>query len=294
MALASPLQTADLTMPSEPIRPDRPTHAPTPAAAARGASAVALPYEALFLASPLPASVSCLSDGRLLAVNEAWLVMTGRTREAVIGRTTLELGFWLRETDRQSFVDNLGTFEQERTLLLANGEHIQVRLHGVKIDAEPRPVLLAFAIEVTRERDAQQARERSELALREANRTLERRLELHAATERLASVGHWTNATDDERVYWSPGLYEITGLPAGQCCCCAQTREATCTQTIRPSGWRRAPPATGVRSIFAGCTLMASALVPNPHGPYRGGRQSADRLWCGARHHRRAFGNASV
>lgn len=177
---------------------------------------VALPYEAMFLASPLPASVSCLSDGRLIAVNDAWLVMTGRTRDAVIGRTTLELGLWLRETDRQSFVDDLSGLEQERILLLANGERIQVRLHGVKIAAESQPMLLVFAVEVARERNAEQAPERSELALRESNRALEQRLELYAATEKLASVGHWANATNEERVHWSPGLYDITGLPAGR------------------------------------------------------------------------------
>ena len=50
-----------------------------------------LPFEAMFMASPVAASVTRLHDGRLLAVNQAWVDLTGVSRERAIGRTTLEL-----------------------------------------------------------------------------------------------------------------------------------------------------------------------------------------------------------
>ncbi len=61
----------------------------------------ALPFEALFMASPIAASVSRLSDGRLVAVNDAWLALTGLRREDAIGRTTVEIGHWTSEEARE-------------------------------------------------------------------------------------------------------------------------------------------------------------------------------------------------
>ena len=179
----------------------------------------ALSYEAMFLASPLPASVSRLKDGRLIAVNDAWLALHGRERSSVIGRLSIELGFWPTESQRQAFVETVGSPEsaQLRHLLrLAGGVMHSVRIHSVKIEATPEPLLLLFFVQATREMDAQRTHERSERALKEVNRSLERRLELHAVIEKLASVGHWTNATDDQLVHWSPGLYEICGLQMGK------------------------------------------------------------------------------
>lgn len=170
----------------------------------------------MFLVSPLPASVSGLRDGRLIAVNDAWLAMTGMARDAVIGRTTVELGLWPTEAQRQAFAEQIvsASEPQRRYLLrLAGGLDHSVRIHSVKIEAEPEPLLLAFIVEATREVEAQSARERSEAALREANRSLERRLELHAAHEKLARVGYWTNGADENGVIWSDGMHDIAGIP---------------------------------------------------------------------------------
>ena len=40
-------------------------------------------------------------------------------------------------------------------------------------------------------------------------------MDLHSAIEKLARVGHWTNAYSDQDVVWSPGLYAITGMKPG-------------------------------------------------------------------------------
>jgi PAS domain S-box-containing protein len=187
-----------------------------PEGAVGDASGATLPYEAMFLASPLPASVSRLSDGQLIAVNDAWLVLHGSDRDSVIGRSPVDMGFWPSKAQRQAFVDKLGTpseVQHRHTLRLAGGIEHSVRIHSARIEAEPEPLLLAFIVEVTREVDAQLARERSEAALKEANQSLERRLELHAAHEKLARVGHWTNAADGNKVIWSDGLFDIAGIP---------------------------------------------------------------------------------
>ena len=164
------------------------------------------------MASPVAASVSRLSDGRLVAVNDAWLVLTGLRREDVIGRTTVELGHWPSASQRASYIEQLPTADTVQYLSLRDGQLHRVRLHTTVVDAHPEPLALVYLTEATREYEALEAREQTELALREANLQLHQRVELHAAIEKLARVGHWINPLDADNVAWSLGLFEITGL----------------------------------------------------------------------------------
>ncbi|WP_382328531.1 PAS domain-containing protein [Hydrogenophaga sp. UC242_50] len=171
-----------------------------------------LPFEALFLASPLAAIVSRLSDGRLLAVNDAWLALTGQRREDVIGRTTVELGHWPSADERARFVNQLPSPDTVQHLRLRDGVMHRVRLHTTVMDTLPEPLALVYITEATREFEATEARLQTEAALREANLGLQQQVELHAAIEKLARVGHWTNAQHSDSVVWSLGLFEIAGL----------------------------------------------------------------------------------
>lgn len=165
----------------------------------------ALPYEALFRAAPVAASLSRERDGRLLAVNDAWVALTGLRREAVIGRTTVELGHWLSEAERQAYVKGVrdGTADHEVVLRLGRVHH--VRILTTRLDVAPEPLLLVHLHDITAQRDAEQA-------LQQTNLALQQRLELYGALETLARVGHWTNAADDEQVFWSAGLRSLAGL----------------------------------------------------------------------------------
>ena len=65
----------------------------------------------VFDATPLPISISTLSEGRLLDVNASLLQLTGYAREEIIGRTTMEINIYSNPEDRQRI----------RELLLARG-----------------------------------------------------------------------------------------------------------------------------------------------------------------------------
>lgn len=171
-----------------------------------------LPFESLFMASPLAASVSRLSDGCLLAVNDAWLALTGSCREDVIGRTTVELGHWSTAGDRADFVKQLPSGETEHFLRLRDGVRHRVRMYTTVLDVVPEALALVYMTEATREFEATAARLQTEETLRETNRALHQQVELHAAMEKLALVGHWTNAESSDSVAWSLGLSEITGV----------------------------------------------------------------------------------
>lgn len=196
---------------SEPA-PREPVFPPS-ASASASAEASPLPFDAVFMAAPLPASVSRWSDGRLLAVNEAWLRLTGLSREEAIGRTTLELGHWLNVAARDRFLSDLSTANELQVLQLKGGMAHRVRMHATALDASPEKLVMVQITEATREHEVETALERSNEALRQANVELQQRVELHEAIEKLARVGHWTNAELEEHVHWSPGLHEIADVP---------------------------------------------------------------------------------
>ena len=49
---------------------------------------------------PIPAALTRFSDGTILQVNDALLVLTGYSREQIIGRTTVEIGLWSSREER--------------------------------------------------------------------------------------------------------------------------------------------------------------------------------------------------
>ncbi|WP_065202770.1 EAL domain-containing protein [Chromobacterium subtsugae] len=64
-------------------------------------------FRALFEGSPVAMAISRLADGLLEEVNEAFLDMFGLEEQAVLGRTTGELGIWQDVADRQAIVSAL-------------------------------------------------------------------------------------------------------------------------------------------------------------------------------------------
>lgn len=64
-------------------------------------------FRKAFNANPDPITIVTVSDGRYIDVNESFLRVTGYRREEVIGRTSLELGFWNRPQDRAKLIETL-------------------------------------------------------------------------------------------------------------------------------------------------------------------------------------------
>jgi two-component system cell cycle sensor histidine kinase/response regulator CckA len=64
-------------------------------------------FRTAFNANPEPITIATISEGRYIDVNESFLRVTGYRREEVIGRTSLELKFWVRPDDRAKLVETL-------------------------------------------------------------------------------------------------------------------------------------------------------------------------------------------
>ena len=107
------------------------------------------------MAAPLPASVSRWHDGCLLAVNDAWVAITGLSREDAIGRTTVELGHWRGTGDRERFLNDLPGPDDVQVLHLKGGRAHRVRMHATALEAKPEKLLLVYFTETTREQEAE-------------------------------------------------------------------------------------------------------------------------------------------
>jgi len=63
-------------------------------------------FSALFRANPLPSSTND-QEGRIIAVNDAWLALYGRERDEVMGKTAEEVGIWTHADDRKKIYTEL-------------------------------------------------------------------------------------------------------------------------------------------------------------------------------------------
>ncbi|MBK7972924.1 MAG: response regulator [Deltaproteobacteria bacterium] len=121
-------------------------------------------FHAAFQASPEATAISRLADGTLLAVNDAFVALVGRSRDELVGRTTAELGLGSSE-ERARFVATFGpdsgVAERETSLALGNGSTRVIRGRSVRIDAGGEPCLVTVATDVTEQRAAEVAIARS-------------------------------------------------------------------------------------------------------------------------------------
>src|SRR5436309_2559226 len=100
-------------------------------------------FSRIFSLSPMILSITRLSDGRLLDVNETFVRMTGYTREEALGRTPVELGLWLEPEKRAAGLDRLRLNQPlrnvEQQFRMKNGE-VRVALCSaeiIELDGQP-------------------------------------------------------------------------------------------------------------------------------------------------------------
>src|SRR4029079_3599041 len=112
-------------------------------------------FETVFRVNPQPAAITRLADGRFLNVNDAFLRMAGYTREEIVGKTTIELGFMSPER-RATVLGPLRSAETTRfevTLPTQEGRALHMEDVTARIDFGGEPCLINVAIDVTESRE---------------------------------------------------------------------------------------------------------------------------------------------
>ena len=106
-----------------------------------------------FHAAPTSFSISALSDGRFIEVNEAFEQISGYRRDEVIGRTSLELGIWEAPTARERLSAALLKGEKIRDLeavfIGKNGKTVVGLLSAELVDLRGEKCIISLLNDVT-------------------------------------------------------------------------------------------------------------------------------------------------
>ena len=126
-------------------------------------------FEALFRASPAPASISRLDDGRILDVNDAHEAYFGYPRAAVIGRSVHDLNLYRDPVTRVRVLDVLAedgrVDAMEAELLTAGGEVRTALMSAEYLDWHGERVVLLQATDITARKQAERAVRDSQVRL---------------------------------------------------------------------------------------------------------------------------------
>jgi|GEM_PF-6754045 len=159
-------------------------------------------FSAAFTGSPDMITISRLSDGTFLEVNDAFLTISGYTRDEVVGKTSTELGFWVEASDRERLQVALGANRRARDVpVKLRTKRGSVRLYQMSAAVAAiggQDCLIATTRDVN---------DRMELieGLRKARFLLER-------AEEMANIGSWEFDFRTGQVSASPGAAQIYGI----------------------------------------------------------------------------------
>jgi PAS domain S-box-containing protein len=129
-------------------------------------------FSAAFQASPIFITISQLSDGRFVLVNDSFVNWTGYRREEIVGRDTNELSLWNSTEDRASFWGDLrlSGFVRDRECGFHNreGEQFTILLSSEVIQINGVPHILSMGLDITGRKQAEAELRASEARLRES------------------------------------------------------------------------------------------------------------------------------
>ncbi len=130
-------------------------------------------FSKIFHLSPEMGIITRRGDGRIIAVNDAFLNVSGFDREELVGKSTEALQIW-GNGERRAFLDHLekmGTVRDAEVLLQKkSGERYPVMYSAVVLDFRGEPCIFAFGTEILERKKAEEERKRFEALLRQNQR----------------------------------------------------------------------------------------------------------------------------
>ncbi|MEY3446052.1 MAG: hypothetical protein RIR45_807 [Pseudomonadota bacterium] len=174
---------------------------------------------AMFSQSPAAIALNRESDGGYVDVNEEWSRLTGYSLQEVMGRTTIDLGFWADTRQRDAMARTIAEHGRLRNFELpfvrADGTRLMLQLTVNRIELGDSPYFLSYFTDITAKRKVQAELLASEQLLRSSNNRLNQQVKLFESMENLASVGFWTSSSKPGSLRWSNGMYRLAGMEPG-------------------------------------------------------------------------------
>jgi len=118
-------------------------------------------FEMFFRQTPSAIAITTVKEGRFLDVNKQVEVLTGYSRDELVGRTTLEMNLYVDPTERTEVVQRIkeeGVLtDLERQIRNKSGEIRTAVFSLVPIQMGAEPCLLSIAHDITERKQAEQA-----------------------------------------------------------------------------------------------------------------------------------------
>ncbi|MGD0918093.1 MAG: PAS domain S-box protein [Thermodesulfobacteriota bacterium] len=133
-------------------------------------------FSKIFYISPVPTSLTTLSGGRFLNVNDSFLNMLGYRREEVISHTAIELQWWANPADREKMLEILrehGTVKSLNVKLRSKSGEIRETLASIElIELAGEQTLLGLVQDITEQKRMQEKILRQTAVLDAVNKVL--------------------------------------------------------------------------------------------------------------------------
>jgi len=110
----------------------------------------------VFNVSPIIMTITSMKEGRLIDANDSFYSSIGFSHEEAIGRTSLDMDFWLYPFEREQIISRLYKGEalrdQEIHFCLKSGEQRLGMFSAVKVDIEGEECMLGILTDITERR----------------------------------------------------------------------------------------------------------------------------------------------
>ncbi len=153
-------------------------------------------FSKAFHGSPAGMAISRLEDGRVLDVNEAFVRVSGFSREELIGMSSLDIGIWVNPDDRRQLAEALrrdGFLRHlEKAFRTKSGELRQGLFNVEPVCIGHEHCALTLVLDITRRTEAEAALRRSQSVLQAHQHAL-----MRLTKSQHIGSGNWASALNE-------------------------------------------------------------------------------------------------